>query len=149
MPFSRYSEMTGTGYGAAIDARLKTGLETDLLFFVNVQAYFLTDLHPGLNTGALLPVSLSAAYSVLDTRVFHAAVFTGAGYSFHFVNDAVTGPGRGWQYYGNPSIAAGFEGAYSISSEHQIVFRPGWNMIFNRSGILHFAAFNLGLRMIY
>jgi hypothetical protein len=148
-PAGSFNGIADDGVGGA--AVLNGFLPSFAMFTLNpeISFYSLSSSDSTVNSAYMILPGFTLGYNFKIDDELSFAPLAGIGYSVMYV-DGTAGDDQenaGTDYYYNPVLKAGVEGAYYLADNFSIICGVSYSCIVEKDSLLYFRSFNLGIRV--
>jgi len=148
-PSGSFGNIADYGYG--IDTVLNgfSPLLPAITINPGISFYSLESSESNINSAYMFLPEISFGYIFTLTKKITLSPVFGLGYSFMFI-DGITDTdsgNSGTDFYYNPEFKVGIETSFILTENYSLLFDASYSCIAERSSILYFSSFNLGIRM--
>lgn len=150
-PAGSFNGIADDGVGGT--AVLNGFLPSFAMFTLNpeISFYSLSPSDSTVNSAYMVLPGITMGYNFKIDDELSFAPLAGIGYSVMYV-EGTAGDDQenaGTDYYYNPVIKAGVEGAYYLADSFSIICGISYNCIVEKDSLLYFRSFNLGIRVSF
>ncbi len=148
-PFGRMSDIADYGYGYEIALNGLSKIFPYITINPGFSSYSMVSSNSNIKFAYMFLPELTFGYNIALTEKISLSPIAGIGYSLMLVDGKrANNPGStGTNLYYNPEFKAGLEASYTLSEDYSLLFKTTICSIAERSSMLLFSSFNLGIRV--